>query len=112
MASGDYTNCIKMKNAYTKQCSFSNFNVNELSTRVVYSIEKYRYNTISKTFKPYLLTPIKNGTVTFTIEAYLKNFLVNQVVSVYSDVNYFEGNIVSYDQISGEITINNIDCDF
>lgn len=110
MASGDYTNSIKMKNAYTKPCSLSNFNVNELSTRVVYSIEKYRYNTISKTFKTYLLTPIKNGSVTFTIEAYLRNFLVNQSVSVYSDANYFEGNIVSYDQISGEITINNIDC--
>jgi hypothetical protein len=110
MASGDYTNSIKMKNAYTRPCILNNFNVNELSTRVVYNIEKYRYNTISKTFKKYLLTPIKNGSVTFTIEAYLKNFLVNQVVSVFSDNNYFEGNIVIYDQISGEITINNIDC--
>jgi hypothetical protein len=108
MASGDYTNSIKMKNAYTRPCNWNNFNVNELSTRVVYSIEKNRYNTISKTFKKYLLTPIKNGSVTFTIEAYLKNFLVNQVVSVFSDNNYFEGNIVSYDEISGEITINNI----
>jgi hypothetical protein len=109
MASGDYTNSIKMKNAYTRPCNSTNFNVNEISTRVVYSIEKFRYNTIAKTFKKYLLTPIKNGTVTFTIEAYLRNFLVNQSVSVYSDANYFEGNILNYDQISGEITINNID---
>jgi len=110
MASSDYTNSMKMKNAYTRPCNSINFNVNELSTRVVYSIEKYRYNTISKTFKTYLLTPVKNGSVTFTIEAYLRNFLVNQAVSVYSNVNYFEGNIVSYNEISGEITINNINC--
>jgi hypothetical protein len=110
MASGDYTNCIKMKNAYTRPCNSNNFNCNEISTRVVYNIEKYRYNTIAKTIKKYFITPVKNGSVTFTIEAYLRNFLVNQSVSVYSDVNYFEGNIVSYDQISGEITINNINC--
>ena len=110
MASGDYTNSIKMKNAYTRPCNLINFDCNEISRRVVYNIENNRYNTISKTIKKYYITPVKNGSITFTIEAYLKNFLVNQVVSVYSDVNYFEGNIVSYDQISGEITINNIDC--
>lgn len=110
MASGDYTNSMKMKNAYTRPCNLINFDCNEISRRVVYNIENNRYNTISKTIKKYYITPVKNGSITFTIEAYLKNFLVNQVVSVYSDTNYFEGNIISYDQISGEITINNINC--
>ena len=110
MASGDYTNSMKMKNAYTRPCNLINFDCNEISRRVVYNIENNRYNTISKTIKKYYITPVKNGSITFTIEAYLKNFLVNQVVSVYSDTNYFEGNIISYDQVSGEITINNINC--
>jgi hypothetical protein len=110
MASSDYTNSMKMKNMYIRQpCNLINFDCNDISRRVVYNIENNRYNTISKTIKKYYITPIKNGSVIFTIEAHLKNFLVNQAVSVYSDVNYFEGDIVNYDQISGEIIINNID---
>lgn len=69
-----------------------------------------RYHT--KTIKKYLVTPIKGGAITFTVDLHLHNFAPDQSVSVYSDTNannFFEGNINSYDPATGEITLNLID---
>jgi hypothetical protein len=69
-----------------------------------------RYHT--KTIKKYLITPIKGGAITFTVDVHLHNFALNQSVSVYNDTNennFFEGNINAYDPATGEITINMVD---
>jgi hypothetical protein len=69
-----------------------------------------RYHT--KTIKKYLITPIKGGAITFTVDIHLHNFAPEQSVSIYGDTNennFFEGNINTYDPSTGEITINMID---
>jgi hypothetical protein len=69
-----------------------------------------RYHT--KTIRKYLVTPIKGGAITFTVDLHLHNFAPEQSVSVYSDTNannFFEGNINSYDPSTGEITLDLID---
>jgi hypothetical protein len=69
-----------------------------------------RYHT--KTIKSYLITPIRDGAITFTVDIHLHNFAQNQSVSIYSDSNpnnFFEGIINRYDPATGEITINMIE---
>ena len=114
MASSDYTNIMKMKNTYNRpnhNCisHINHINCNDYPTRIIYNVDTSRYDTTSTTVRKYLITPIKGGAITFTINTQLKNFITSQIVSVYSDSNYFEGTINNYDQLTGEITINNID---
>jgi len=68
-----------------------------------------RYHT--KTIKPYRITPIKQGFITFTVDVHLHNFTVDGSISCYSDSNinnFFEGLINEYIPTTGEITISNI----
>lgn len=68
-----------------------------------------RYHT--KTIKPYRITPIKHGFITFTVDVHLHNFAVDSSISCYSDSNinnFFEGLINEYIPTTGEITISNI----
>jgi hypothetical protein len=69
-----------------------------------------RYHT--KTIKPYRITPIKHGFITFTVDLHLHNFAIDSSISCYSDSNinnFFEGLINEYIPTTGEITISYID---
>jgi len=69
-----------------------------------------RYHT--KTIRAYLITPIKNGVVTFTVDSHLHNFELNSNVSCYSDSNinnFFDGTINHYNRMTGEMTISQLD---
>ena len=64
----------------------------------------------STTRYQYLISPVIDGTVTFSIDPNL-SFTKDMRISVTSDLsnnNYFEGNVYSYNPCNGEITIYKI----
>ena len=69
--------------------------------------DKYISNSANK----YIITPIKNGSVTFTIDSCLSHAKGTHVVCTNSEnqSQYFEGTIYDYNIRTGEITIYKID---
>lgn len=77
----------------------------------------YKDSVMTRTVKKYTITPMIGGVITFTVDKYLKNYIVDksaysQFVSVYSDSSmniFFQGVVSNYDMQSGEITIGQVD---
>jgi hypothetical protein len=108
-----FVNCNDDDNNNNKNCNKQYPIINEIihygSTQSIengncgYNITNSAVN--AKTVRKYLITPVENGTITFSIKDNLTNFVSKQKVSVYgnscidtSNNNFFEGVIYNYDK--------------
>lgn len=87
-------------------------NVNEVFVMQNEHNQYFNSNTsaIATSVNKYLLSPVKNGSVTLTVDANagFKNGYSVVCSNINNSKNYFEGIIYSYNRNTGEITINKI----